>query len=964
MGGYIYVSVSGNIDHPEWRKNKLFIHNGSRSVAFTEQAAAYGLDLATYTTQAAFFDYDKDGDLDVYLLNHNVKDFKRFDVEAIRFMRDSFAGHRLMQNNVNINGKFEDVSIKAGIKGSPIGFGLGIHVADLNADTWPDLYVSIDYLEEDFMYINNRDGTFTDEIKSRTSHISYFSMGNDVGDLNNDLLPDIISTDMLPEDNKRQKLLFGPDKYESYLSMLKNKIHPSFMRNMLQLNLGDGTFAEMGQLAGIANTDWSWSVLMGDYDNDGYKDLFFSNGYLRDYTNMDFMKYYADASIQSGTSVKAMIEKMPSTRTPNYIFKNNGSSGQLTFTNKQKEWGFEEAIISNGAVAVDLDRDGDLDLVSNNLNAVASIYKNISRERALGNYLTIHLDEPNKQGTQLRLYAGLDAQYQEFTPIHGYQSSVYHQVHFGLGVHTEADSLVILWPDGSRQKITDLQANQVHAIKKSSQPYTLSASAPETLFTPLPFEYRHQQMPHNDFARQVLLPQMYSYVGPRISRGDVNKDGLIDFYIGGGKGQAGQLFIQDRDGQFKPTVQPDFVQDQLCTDTDAVFFDLDGDGDQDLYVTSGGYQYLEHDLALQNRLYLNDGRGRFTKTKDRITDTAYADNVVKPIDFDRDGDLDLLVGGACIPQQYPAFNPSRLYRNDRGILTKIDCPALTNLGLINDLAIVDFNQDGANDVIAVGEWTGILFLENKYKPGQPEAAPFELTKNGLETLTGFWSRVQPIDMDHDDDLDLVVGNWGLNSQYKATPQEPMTLHAADFDGNGSIDPILSYYIQGQSYPAYSRDELLDQLAVLKKYYTSYELYSTATTDDILLRFKDKTPELKKVTTLKTILLINDQGKYVQGSLPIQAQYAPVYAILATDLNADGHQDLILAGNQAHARVRIGRVDANQGVVLMNTKKGGFEYMPQWASGLKLRGDVKDIQGVDNKIIVGVNGGDVRVYKRK
>lgn len=944
----LYVSVSANIDHPEWRKNKLFVNKGSIPLAFEDQAKEYGLDLATYSTQSAFFDYDKDGDLDVYILNHNVKDFKRFDVEAIRFMRDSLAGHRLMQNN---NGKFVDVSIKAGIKGNPIGFGLGIHIADLNDDHWPDLYVSNDYLEEDYLYINNKNGTFTDEIKTRTNHISYFSMGNDIGDLNNDLLPDIISTDMLPEDNSRQKLLFGPDKYEAYLSMLKNKVHPSFMRNMLQLNNGDGSFSEIGQMAGISNTDWSWSVLMADYDNDGYKDLFFSNGYLRDYTNMDFMKYYADASIQSGIKVADMIEKMPSTKTANYIFRNNAIPDHLTFSDMKKDWGMDEAIISNGAVTVDLDNDGDLELVTNNLNAEASLFKNLSTEQGKGNYLAVQLEGKEKYGTKVMVYAGTLSQFQEYTPTHGYQSSMMGKMHFGLASITKVDSLIIQWPDGTSQKSFEINANQVVIVQKANTTPTLIQSKPKPLFEQRPFDFEHKQMPHNDFARQLLMPQMYSYMGPRIAKADLNKDGLIDFYIGGGKGQEGQIFFQDKTGNFTLTTQPAFKQDLLCTDTDATFFDLEGDGDQDLYVTSGGYQYLEHDLALQNRMYLNDGKGRFTKAIEVFSDQPYADNVVKPIDFDQDGDEDLFIGGGCIPLQYPSFNPSRLYRNDHGKLIRTENPIFDSLGLINDVVIMDFNKDGADDIIAVGEWTGILFLENL-------KGHFEKTQSVLENRTGFWNRIQTIDIENDGDQDLVVGNFGLNSQYKASEQEPITIHIADFDGNGSLDPIISYFIQGKSHPAYSRDELLDQLVVLKKKYTSYELYSTATTEDILTSFKDKVPMKKRVNTLETTLFINHQGKFETGKLPLQAQLSPVYAILVKDLNRDGFQDLILAGNQSHTRVRIGKIDANYGEVLINTKNGGFAYLSHLHSGLNIRGDVKDIQIIDNQLIIGVNNGKI------
>ncbi len=949
----LYVSVSANIDHPEWRKNKLFINNGVKNghISFTEKAADYGLDLATYSTQSAFFDYDKDGDLDCYVLNHNVKDFKRFDVEAIRFMRDSLAGHRLLQNN---NGKFEDVSSKAGIKGNPIGFGLGIHIADLNNDNWPDIYVSNDYLEEDYLYINNHDGTFTDEIKNRTNHISYFSMGNDIGDLNNDLLPDIISTDMLPEDNKRQKLLFGPDKYESYLSMLKNKVHPSFMRNMLQLNNGDGSFSEIGQLAGISNTDWSWSILMADFDNDGYKDLFFSNGYLRDYTNMDFMKYYADASIQSGVKVKDMIEKMPSTKTANYIFKNTGEPQQLSFSNMQKEWGFEEPIISNGAVAVDLDQDGDLELITNNLDAPASIYKNLSREKLKTNYLDVELLNMQKNDTKLILYTDGMTQYQEFTPTHGYQSSMMTPIHFGLKNKTLVDSLVIIWPSGEKQRITNINVNQVLKVKKENAFPFQNTTEIAPVFIERPFKYSHLQMPGNDFARQSLLPQMYSYVGPRIARSDVNGDGLTDFYIGGGKGQAGQLFLQNKNGDFTWSKQKAFDQDMFCTDADASFLDVDGDGDQDLYVVSGGYQYLEHDLALNNRLYLNDGKGIFSKSFDSFIDSAYSDNVVKSIDFDHDGDLDLIVGSGCLPLQYPVCNPTRLFQNDHGKFIRVQAKALDNLGIVNDLAIVDINKDGFDDIIAVGEWTGVMLLLNKN-------GNFGSSENIYPNMTGFWNRIQAFDLENDGDLDLLIGNFGLNSQYRASRQEPINMNVDDFDGNGTIDPIISYYIQGKNYPAYSRDELMGQLTGLRKKYTTYEIYSNMVTDDILSEFKGKSPEKRSVNTLETTLLINVNGTFSKGVLPIQTQYAPVFSILSQDLNNDGYQDLILAGNQSHARVRIGKIDANFGFVFINDKKGGFHYLPQTQSGLKLKGDVKDVQVIDKKLIIGINNEKIKIY---
>lgn len=956
----IYVSVSANINNPALRSNKLYINQGkSDKVRFIEKAAEYGLDLKSYSTQTVFFDFDKDGDLDAYSLNHNVKDFKRFDVEAVHAMRDSLAGDKLLEN---IKGKFVDISVKAGIKGNPIGFGLGIHTADINGDGWTDIYVSNDYLEEDYLYINNQKGGFTDEIKTMTNHVSYFSMGNDIGDVNNDLIPDIITTDMLPEDNKRQKLLFGPDKYEAYLSMLKNGIHPSFMRNMLQLGQRNGSitnFAEIGQLSGISNTDWSWSVLLADYDNDGYKDLFVTNGYLRDYTNMDFIKYYADEGQQNNQNMMDIIKKMPSTQTPNYIFKNehNSNSSAPMFANKQKEWGFDKAMISNGAVYADLDNDGDLEIITNNLNEPASVYKNLSMEKKLGNYLKIQLNSTSnnhqKTGAKVYIFTQNLQQLQEFTPTHGYQSSIMTPLHFGLGKNNKIDSLIIVWNDGKIQKQSNIQANQTINIQYAPNISTFNITTPKPLFIETnTITFEHAQMPFNDFNKQLLLPQMYSFQGPRMAKGDVNKDGLEDIYIGGGKGQAGQIFIQQKSGLFIQKPQSDFLQDELCTDTDAVFFDVEADGDLDLYVTSGGYEYLPNDLLLQNRLYLNDGKGNFSKNFDAFDDKPYADCNVETIDYDHDGDLDLFVSGSIIPQSFPLHNPSRLYRNDKGKFTKIENNIFLNLGILTDAVVIDFNKDGWQDIVAVGEWTGIIFLQNT-------KGVFLKVNQEQSEMTGMWQRIKADDFDNDGDMDLIVGNYGLNSQLKASKKEPLSLNFEDFDDNRTIDPILSYYIQGKNYPAYSRDELSDQLVSLKKKYTSHELYSTATTGDILEQFKGKTAKKLEISTLETVYLENKKGEFTLKSLPIEAQFSPVYSIVSDDVNNDGFKDLILAGNQSHARIRLGNIDANYGQIFLNDRKGNFKYH----SNLGIKGNIRDMQVINNQLVVGINSKKVKVFKR-
>jgi enediyne biosynthesis protein E4 len=942
----IFVAVSGNIENPELRGNKLYINN--KNLTFTEKAAEYGLNLKTYTTQAAFFDYDKDGDLDVYLLNHNVKDFERFDVQAVHFMRDSLAGDRLMQNN---NGKFTDVSIAAGIKGNPIGFGLGIHTADLNNDGWTDIYVSNDYLEEDYLYINNKNGTFTDEIKSKTNHISYFSMGNEIGDINNDLLPDIMTTDMLPEDNKRQKLLFGPEKYEAYLSMLKNGIHPSFMRNMLQINNGDGTFSEIAQLAGVSNTDWSWSILFADYDNDGYKDLFLSNGYLRDYTNMDFMKYYADEGRQYGSSIMDVVKRMPSTKTPNYIFKNNKD---LTFSNKQKDWNFEDAMITNGTISVDLDNDGDLEIITNNLNEESFIYKNLSSEKKLGNYLSLSCSDTRKVGAKFYIFGDKLKQFQEFSPIHGFQSSSSSNLHFGLGELLKIDSLTIVWPDGKIQKQTNISANQVLKIAYAPNASSFAIPSSSVFFTEnKAINCTHNQIPLNDFSRQILLPQMYSYQGPKIAKSDVNGDGLEDVFIGNGKGFPSELFLQSSSGTFIKKDQPDFKQDELATDTDAVFMDIEKDGDLDLIVSSGGYEYLPNDLMLQNRVYINDGKGNFKKSFDALVDTPYSDSSLETIDFDKDGDLDLVVGGSIVPWNFPISNPSRLYRNDAGKFTKVDDPLFSNLGIVTDIKQTDFNKDGWPDLVIVGEWTGIQMLQNNN-------GIFTKLDNETSKMVGAWSSVEAVDIDKDGDEDLIIGNQGLNSQLKASDKEPVSLFYQDFDDNGKIDPILAYYTQGKNYPAYSRDEISDQIVSLKKKYITHEAYSTATIDEVLADFKGKDIKKMEINILESVILENDKGTFKPKKLPIQAQFSPIYAIESADINGDGYLDLILGGNQSKGRVRLGNIDANYVQVFLNDRKGNFSHH----SSLGIKGDVRGLKLVNGQLLVGINSSPARSFQLK
>jgi hypothetical protein len=943
----IYVCLSNNETNPERRKNKLYINN--KNLTFTENAESYGLAIPSFTTMAGFVDFDQDGDLDCYLLNHNVEDFNRFDADFIRKQRDPYAGDMLLENN---DGKFTDISEKAGIKGNPLGFGLGLQIADLNQDGWPDIYVSNDYIENDYLYINNQDGTFTDKIKEMTGHTSYFSMGSDIADINNDLLPDIFTLDMLPESNERQKLLFGPDNYEAYLSMIKNDYHVEIMRNMLHLNNGNGTFSEIGQVAGVSNTDWSWASLFADYDNDGNKDLFVTNGYLRDYTNNDFIKYYSDQRSNSNGAVLDIIKEMPSSLTSNYIFQNNGN---LSFTDKTKEWGIERPINSNGAVYADLDNDGDLEIIVNNNNEVASIYKNLQQETEVKNFLSVKLNATASkcEGAKLIVYQNNQQQLFLNNSVRGFQSSISSPIHVGLGTTDKIDSLVIMWADGFFQKVVSPKINASLTIEyQPENKFTENLNAPlfkasETL------NFVHQQLPFNDFRRQLTLPQMYSYAGPTMAIGDINRDGLDDIYVGGGKGQAGKLFLQNKSGNFVSSTQTAFSDNTLSTDTDAVFFDVDNDNDLDLYVTSGGYEYLIEDLLLKNRLYINDGSGNFSK--EQVNDNAQLEgnNVVEAFDFDNDGDTDIFVGGSVIPGNYPGFYPSRFYRNDNGVLIENTTSDFSKIGLITGATSGDFDKDGRTDLIIVGEWTGVLYFKNT-------GSGFK--KENIGNATGLFQSVISGDMDNDGDLDLIVGNFGLNSQYKASAAEPVQVHVKDFDGNGRIDPLISTYVQGVSYPAYSLDEITAQLPSLRKTYNNYASYSKANTTDILKVLGNEDVLTYEANTLETLLFINENGTFKQSSLPIEIQFSPVNALLLQDINGDGLPDLITGGNQSNIRVRTGKIDASYGQVFINKGNGKFQYLIQKDSGISVKGDVRSVVWISDQLIFGINSGDARAFK--
>ncbi|MEJ7831205.1 MAG: VCBS repeat-containing protein, partial [Segetibacter sp.] len=752
-----------------------------------------------------------------------------------------------------------------------------------------------------------------------------------------------------------------------------------FSRNMLQKNNGDGTFSEIGQLAGVSNTDWSWAALFADLDHDGNKDLFVTNGYVKDYTDMDFLKFSMDETIRArqevkDVAVKDFIEKMPTIVMSNYIFRNLGND---RFEKKTVEWGLDQKGISAGAAYADLDNDGDLDLIVNNTNDYAGIYKNNSELFNKNNYIKIKLRGDRKNslgiGAKVIVYSVGKKYFQEQIPVRGFQSSVDPILNFGLGENKDIDSIRVIWPNDKSQKLENIKVNQMLSVDiknaDSIFKFNPSPAGSSYLISTSDFNYSHRENQFNDFTVQTLLPNYLSRQGPCMAKADINGDGIEDLFIGGAAGQAGALYVQTAKGDFALKSSSSIEADAKSEDTAAEFLDIDGDGDMDLYVGSGGYEFALDDILLQDRIYINDGNGNFSKKKTGLPKMLISTGSVKAADINGDGHMDLFVGGRVIPGRYPVAPESKILINDgKGNYTDATntvAPGIKNIGMVTDAVWIDLNQDRFEDLIIVGEWMPVkIFLNNKGKLTDASSTYIKFAS------TGWWNRIYADDIDGDGDKDLIIGNLGLNAQFKASEKEPLNLYYKDFDNNGSIDPIFCYYINGVSYPAASKDDITDQLPGLKNKFLEYYKYSEATIKDLFTSDQLKDAGVLKAEILKTVYLENTGKGFKLIPLPVEAQYAPVYAITSLDANRDGKKDLLFAGNNTWTRIKFGQFTSGNGTLLSGNGKGSFEYVPQWKSQLNIKGDVRSIQSFSfgknsgSQFIIGINNAQARVIKVK
>lgn len=967
----IYLSVAGP-NCPESCRNLLYINQGECNkdqVCFEEQAQAYGLDDPSYSVHATFLDYDLDGDLDMFLLTNIINEINKSVIidRRLRVNKGKNAD-KLFENHFDPekgHPVFTDVSQQAGIIHE--GYGLGVAVDDMNHDGWPDIYVANDFMDNDYLYINQKNGIFKDEAEQYLRHQSLNGMGVDVADINNDLLPDIAVLDMLPPDNFRRKMMLTPLNEDKEIRRQQSGYSRQYIRNTLQLNQGEKGFSEIGQLAGIDATDWSWAVLIADFDLDGLRDMFISNGIVKDMTDLDFIMYRSNQSLfgreeRKEEKIRQLAKEMKGAKTSNYVFQNQGD---LTFKDRTSDWGVKIPSFSNGAAYSDLDNDGDLDLVTNNINDPVFIYEN-KLNASPRSYLKLKLKGKGKNaqgiGSKVYLYQGDDQQYTFLSPQKGYLSTVTHTLHFGLADTTLIDSLLLVWPDQSRQVLKNVKANQTLSIAYAPN----QNSFQQKPALPLPLKdvskgyqltYQHNENHFNDFKASPLLLRKYSSLGPGIAVGDVDGDGREDFFVGGSFGKPASIFLQQDDHSFTETK---FPYDSLAEDTGCLLFDKDNDGDLDLYVVSGGVEWGTKLEMYQDRLYENDGRGHFSKIENAIPKINSSGSCVIAADYDQDGDLDLFVGGRILPTGFPLAPDSYLLRNDGGNFKNVTKELFENsdeLGMVSAALWTDYNRDGQADLLIASEWGPLKLYLN-------EDGYFRRSADDqVESRKGWWNSIYGSDLNRDGYIDYVMGNHGLNSRFKASEKEPIRLYAKDFDNNNEIDPVVTFTRSGTEYVYHSRDAISGQIVAMRKRFGSYDAYAKASFTEVLRPRELQGAEMLEVDELRNVMLMRREENNELMPLPINLQFAPIMGI--QPLPSADHAELMVVGNFHEPETSLGPYDAFNGAILRFKSRALSENVQT----LDIPGDARSLVALtlndrQQVFLVGRNGGTLMLFEQR
>ncbi|AUC81764.1 VCBS repeat-containing protein [Lacinutrix sp. Bg11-31] len=957
----IYVSRNGESMNPEDRKNLLYINN--QDLTFTESAMTYGIADVGFSSQAVFFDMDNDGDLDMYQVNQlpDSRLFKRYiniPKERYKFYRDKLY--------INDGGRYRDISRQAGLNNN-YTYGLSVSASDFNNDGFTDLFVSNDYDEPDYLYYNNGDGTFKNVINEKLKHISNFSMGTDTGDINNDGFMDLMTLDMASADHYRSKTNMGSMSTTKFNKMVADGKHYQFMANTLQVNTGEGSFYDIASMTGMAQTDWSWAGLLVDLDNDGLKDVIISNGVKKDVRNNDFLTGLNKQLETDSKDFYSMSKLAPSVPLSNYVFKNKGG---LQFKKTTKEWGLETPSFSSGMAYGDLDNDGDLDVVMNNMEASAFVYKN----KATGNFLKIDFkgSEKNKfgYGAKAIIHYNDKIQTGDNTPTRGYLSSVEPKLFFGLGKDVEVSKVEVIWPDGKVNVYKNVLANTTITAKyDNAKEVTKAPKIDKKLFkainpSNIGMSFKHEENDFNEYEKEVLLPHNISQNGPFSTVADVNNDGLDDLFVGGAVGQAGVLYLQNKDGSFKTNGAQPWSKDKESEDLGALFVDVDGDSDQDLYVTSGGSEFVSGNPLLKDRLYINNGTGVFTKSTDGLPNIYESTQCVKASDIDGDGDFDLFVGVRLIANKYPFPASSYILINTNGKFKKANstiAPDMENIGMVTDAVFTDINNDGDNDLLIVGEWMEIIALENENGTFVNNSKQY-----GLENTRGIWWSITASDLDNDGDDDYIIGNLGKNIKFKATKEHPFKIYANDFDKNGTNDVVLAKFYKDDYVPMRGRECTSQQMPYIAEKFKDYHSFASSTLLDVLPDEEVKNGVVYEINNFESIVLINNNGKLERQYLPIAAQVSPVKGALVDDFNADGFKDILIIGNHYGVEVETIRYDAGYGSLLLGDGNNNFKALPPTNSGFHIPLDsrsIKAIQIKEEKAIVVTNNNDgLSIYK--